>query len=117
MLQIFGIEHRAIGELSGGDDQGIVNREAETLDKIQAALMGLQRQRNDFAERFDRSQKIAKLGNGEPVFAARDRGELVEDLDADHAAAHKNSLGFLRFRGIGRNEIDEYVRIEKNALH
>jgi len=100
MMQIFRPQRRAVRAQCRGDYQRVIDRHPVTLGEFQCLLMGGDVEWRDLATLTHRRKKFSNLANLHAEFSDRNRGELVEDLDADGAAALQQLRGAVRLRRV-----------------
>src|SRR5688572_29929468 len=84
---------------------------------MEAALVRLERDRNNGDETPQGGEKLVRLVPRQKHLTPCDVRELVQNLYADRAAARDDFLGSCGFLGVGGGEIDEDVRIDEITCH
>ena len=118
VLKVLAIQQGTFRQKGRRDDHRVADRVSVLVGNQHPRVECLKGQGNHPAHRSNRFEHLQRLDPGHPELAAADRTELVEDLNADDAAALQEERMYpVGFRCVGRKQVEQDVGVEERASH
>lgn len=117
MVHVF--THQGLGTTrhGSGHDVGVIKGQLVLLCNLHGLRMGVDGQGHHGAAGFDCRQQFMCFGPRHFEFAVADRCDFVEHLNTDAGFLAEQGFSCVCFAGIGRQQVQDDVAVQKGAAH